>query len=271
MTSESILTKKQSKSYGPRPIDGYGDGASIWVTVRFDDECGNGHNTFAITAHVTVPKKRDWVACGCLHDDICKAFPELAHLIKWHLCSTDGPMHYIANTVYLASDRDHWGLREGEERVSSWERAVEFTGFPIRWRDRSSAFIKWLETAQGADFELIRIDHEGTEKDRELFGPKWTLGGAPDKWHECPFDTEAEGLEFLAAMTLGYQVVKVPTAYSRGKGKPRELDLARQSAVWPEATDAEMTAPDLEARLKARLPQLLADMRRDVEALGFVW
>jgi len=39
-------------------------------------------------------------ACGCLHDEIRQHFPELAHLIKWHLVSTDGPLHYIANTLY---------------------------------------------------------------------------------------------------------------------------------------------------------------------------
>lgn len=39
---------------------------------------------------------------GCIHDEVAKHFPELAHLIKWHLSSTDGPMHYVANTVYWA-------------------------------------------------------------------------------------------------------------------------------------------------------------------------
>jgi uncharacterized protein Usg len=91
------------------PIEGYGKGAALWVTIRFDDECGNGHNTFAITGDVRVPRKRDIVAGGCLHDEIAKVFPELEKFIKWHLCATDGPMHYVANTVYHASDKDHNG------------------------------------------------------------------------------------------------------------------------------------------------------------------
>lgn len=89
-----------------RPIPGYDKGATLRAEIRFDDEYGNGHNTFAITAEVRVPRRRDIEAGGCLHDDIARVFPELASLIKWHLVSTDGPMHYVANTVYHASDRD---------------------------------------------------------------------------------------------------------------------------------------------------------------------
>lgn len=98
-----------------RPIAGYGKDAAMTVEIRFDDDCGNGHNTFAITAEVKRPMARDIEAVGCLHDDIARVFPELAPLIKWHLVSTDGPMHYIANTVFLAGDADCWGLRKGEQ------------------------------------------------------------------------------------------------------------------------------------------------------------
>lgn len=68
------------------------------VEMRFDDECKNGHERFSITASLT--DKGHWIAGGCLHDEIAETFPELAPLIKWHLCSTDGPLHYIANTLY---------------------------------------------------------------------------------------------------------------------------------------------------------------------------
>lgn len=85
-----------------RPIDGYGRGATLSVEIRFDDECKNGRNTFAITAEVRRPGRRDVEACGCLHDEVAAIFPELAHLIQWHLCSNDGPMHYVADTCYHA-------------------------------------------------------------------------------------------------------------------------------------------------------------------------
>jgi hypothetical protein len=42
----SVLTKHQKKVYGPRPISGWGKNSQIRATVRYDDPCGNGHNSF---------------------------------------------------------------------------------------------------------------------------------------------------------------------------------------------------------------------------------
>lgn len=69
------------------------------VVLRYDDRCGNGYNTFSIT----VESKNDTYG-GCMHNTVCKVFPEFAHLIKWHLCSSNGPHAYIANTLYFAVD-----------------------------------------------------------------------------------------------------------------------------------------------------------------------
>jgi hypothetical protein len=58
-----------------------------------------------------------------------------------------------------------------------------------------------------------------------------------------------------------------------GEGKARELDFARSSAVWPEATDAELTVEpeELRKKLVARHPQLMADFRKAIEGAGFIW
>jgi hypothetical protein len=272
-TGTSTLTKNQK-----RTLWASYKGAPIQAEVRYDDECGNGHNTFAVTGTLygkerqrgTKAIKRDggawWPsAAGCLHDEIGEAFPELRHLLKWHLTSSDGPMHYIQNTIFLAETADCWGKKKGEPR--QWGRVVAFDCSPIRWRGRNNGdFINWLDGASGADFELIRIDHE---KEPKMFGPKWTLGGAPDRWYQCPFDSEAEGLEFLGAMRRGWKIERVPSVW--GTGKERELDAARCAACWPEATDEDLTAPGLKERLEARLPALMAEFRQDIEAAGFVW
>jgi hypothetical protein len=115
----SVLTKRQVKTFGPKPISGYGPGGVITATVRYDDQCGNGHNTFSITAEVRTNESRrrnDIQAGGCMHEEIARHFPELAPLIKWHLTSSDGPMHYPSNVTYLAGNLDHWGLAAGEFR-----------------------------------------------------------------------------------------------------------------------------------------------------------
>ena len=75
----------------------------LTVTVRHDDECGNGHNTFSITAvKAERAGNNHWYdrCWGCQHDEVTRFFPNLAPLLKWHLCSTDGPMHYVVNTLY---------------------------------------------------------------------------------------------------------------------------------------------------------------------------
>jgi len=148
----SILTKYQQKEVikeSPQLIK---------VTLRYDDSCNNGHNTFSITG--ALYHRRPFIygnvgPSGCIHEEIAEYVPELAHLIKWHLCSSDGPLHYIANTMY-------W-IKEGN------------------------------------------------------------------------------------------------------------LPYARSSAIWPEATDEELLSPDIEEKLRTRLPALLADFKQSMEAAGFIY
>ncbi len=270
LTSESKLTKQQYKSFGPRPIKGYGEGAAVWAHVRYDDECGNGHNTFSITGSVRVPKQRDIAASGCIHEEITEAFPELAHLIKWHLCSSDGPMHYIANTVHFASEKDCWGKLKGEPY--GYETHIVFGSNPIKHKfgKRFTEFLKEYGPRTNFDFEVLPLEHDKRAGETYDFAPKYTFGGFAEKWHECPFDTESETLDFLQALqTCEPKFVEVATQF--GKGKARELDSARNAAIWPDATDEELTAPGLEQRLQARLPQLLTEFRAAMELLGFTW
>lgn len=99
----SILTKNQKKTFGPKIYTENGTQYRITAKVRYDDECNNGHNSFSITGEIYRKRKSGgWEedSFGCLHDKIAKHFPELAHLIKWHLCASDGPMYYMENTLY---------------------------------------------------------------------------------------------------------------------------------------------------------------------------
>tara|TARA_R110002020_G_scaffold168531_1_gene357375 strand:+ start:54 stop:518 length:465 start_codon:yes stop_codon:yes gene_type:complete len=103
----SILTKSQTKT-ATRSYKKDWSEYRIRVELRYDDDCGNGHNSFGITADIVEKVNGRWRESmgGCCHDEIVEVFPEFADLIKWHLCSSDGPLHYIANTTYLASDKE---------------------------------------------------------------------------------------------------------------------------------------------------------------------
>lgn len=257
-----------------RPCPSYGEHATIRAEVRFDDNCKNGHNSFAITADIRDSRyrgSRGELAGGCCHDEIALAFPELAPLIRWHLTSSDGPMHYMANTVYQAGNRDHWGKVAGEPR--EWSTLIQFGANPIKHK-LPGKFVAFLQGArahpgrEAFDFEVIGVDHA----DRKTYGTKYTFGGYGSRWHDCPFDSESAALDFLCALqTCEPRFVKVATAF--GEGKARDLDAARRTAVWPDATDAELSAePEaLRAALAKRHSFLVAAFRQDMIAAGFIW
>lgn len=209
-TTESQLTKNQKRTYGPvaLPPTTWAKERSITARVRYDDECGNGHNTFSIVADIMENGIRE--AGGCCHEEVAAAFPELAPLIKWHLVSSDGPMHYIANTVYHA-------LEHGPKYA--W---VYYSGQrdPLGIDDKSERLLSYAKA------DLAK---------------------------------KAEGQP-------GYRV-----QWDEKTVKVSNLDHARSSAVWPDATDEELTAPGLKERLEARLPALMAEFRAAVESLGFTW
>ena len=115
---ESKLTKKQTKTMSKTYRED-GNNYKIKVELRYDDQCGNGHNTFAITADIR-ENSREYM-CGCCHDEIAEHFPELEKYIKWHGTTSEGPLHYISNTLYHAGDKDCNGLKKGEFRSFTYK------------------------------------------------------------------------------------------------------------------------------------------------------
>lgn len=267
----------------------YKEGARTrWMQceLRFDDECGNGFNSFAITGesgYCDAALKARGVgyrlqadSFGCLHEDAARVFPELAHLIPFHLFDSRGPMHYAANAVYLAGDRDHWGKRKGEPH--QFERRIVFGSNPIEhapggyWnRDK---FAAWVESmiAEGmpAVIGVEEIPHKDKPGETYKFSPHYTLSGYACDWTGAPFDSERKARNFAHALThCAPRVISVPVSW--GEGKARELDAARRAACWPDATDAElMQEPDaLRAALEARLPALVESFNSAMRAAGF--
>ncbi len=281
----TTLTKNQTKTFR---ADYYVDGEprTLIAKVRHDDKCGNGYNTFAITGDLYEPHRQPgeskithkdgkilWLnSGGCLHKEIAEHIPELAPYIKWHLCSTDGPMHYLANVLYMAGNKDCWHRAPGEPSAFSY--AVRFDNCPVS-HHIPGKFWKFLQERQGTgDFQVIAIAHKESTvlgcESKPHFDPKYTFIGFAEKWHECPFDSKVEADEFCEGMNrCKVEFVKLATSFSEGKA--RELDAARRSAIWPEATDEELMAPDLEEKLKARHPKLMEEFRAAVEKLGFTY
>ncbi len=179
-------------------------------------------------------------------------------------------MHYVANTTYFAGNRDHNGLLEGEASAAHHELFVNFANNPIRHKLRKmQKFAEFLkDNAPQFDFEIIGIDHDN----RETYETKYTFGGYADKWHECPFDSQDDAERFLYALqNCDPKFATAPTVF--GKGKKRELETARHSAIWPDATDEQLSLPkdELTQLLNDRLPALLEEFRIAVESIGFTF
>lgn len=280
------LWKQQKWISEERVITFQGEKIRVVAEVRYDDDCGNKHNSFAITGHGWDvgsrydKSRRDWDFGGCIHEQIAKAFPELEPLIKGHLMSNDSPMHYVANTVYHASNL-HNGKAKGEP--NSWEERIKFGDFPITF-SVAGGFLKWLKAAlehrkttqkgnpHRKDFQVVEVPYVKTVADNYEFKPKYSFDDFTTVWHQCPFDSKAEALEWQTAiLTCGIEVVKIVTGYS--KGKERNLDAARRCANWPEATDEQLCLPadELTKLLEARLPAMVAEFKAAIEGAGLLW
>lgn len=181
----------------------------ITAELRFDDERRNGHETFSITADIR-EDGREYMG-GCCHEEIAKHFPELAHLTQWHLVSTDGPLHYVANSMYHA--REHGATH-------AW---VYYTGAGV-----------------GDPLNLVEDE------------PKERLIG----YLKADKAREAEGVP-------GYRV-----QWDEKTVKVANLDHARSSAIWPEATIEQLRD---RAQLEARLPDLMTRFKADMLATGLLW
>ncbi len=100
--TKSTLNKSNSLIYKADKIKGK---QHIFVTIRLNDECKNGHQDFAITGDIYEAGKpksdRYWLGGGCCHDEILKAFPEFKIFVDLHNCDFSGtPMYPQANMPY---------------------------------------------------------------------------------------------------------------------------------------------------------------------------
>lgn len=106
---KSILTKCQKRKVTLNNLKYQNHQVDLIIELRYDDDCGNGHNSFSITGSLYETGKRSdkyCITCGCIHDIIKELAPEYTKYIKWHLMSSDEPLHYVANTIYWATKQD---------------------------------------------------------------------------------------------------------------------------------------------------------------------
>ena len=164
---KSILKRNQTREFVKEGhVNEYNEKTDLYVTVRFDDECGNGHNSLSVTANMYEAGwkiDRKMICEGCIHEEIVQAFPELKRAIDFHLCSTDGPMHYVADSLYHAGNKDCWGLKKGEKR---------------QIRNKRTGKLRWEWSVIEGDDIFGYIDSDEKPKETAIMGyvPCYQIG-----------------------------------------------------------------------------------------------
>lgn len=231
---ESKLIKNQKKEITVDFVEN-GKPYKLVIKLRYDDECNNGHNTFSITAN-RYGQNGSW-AFGCLHEDIEKYASHLEKYIKWHLTTSNGPLYYVENALYHARDTDYDGLRAGEYgcyKIKVLCNLHEDSDIIMCVYTTSVCYVNALNNPN-----LTKVNVREQEK-----LDKFLKGLNPD---------------------LNPRMEKVFLKYSLSKGKPLDLQAARNTAVWPEAELEDFT----KEKLLARLPSLMLEFQADMLELGF--
>ncbi len=145
-----------------------GNGLTLKATAGLHFLQGNRLPSFTVTGETRLNGRED--SCGCLHDDISKAWPVLAPVIVLHLSDSDGqPTYAEANGWYWlagffggAGERYHGasgiGAKDPEEclqifanhvRVSREEArrlALQDWSFGVTFAEAKPAFVAWVST-----------------------------------------------------------------------------------------------------------------------------
>ena len=234
---ESKIVKNQTKIVTVLNKSLYGQKVDAVIKIRHDDNCNNGHNSFSVTAIIYEAgyrSERRTITAGCCHEAIKRIAPELEYLIKWHLCSTDEPVHYVSNTMYHANETDCLGLRKGE--YSTFKKKV------------------FVDIGQKSKVYQTNGIYNNKQNNPNL-----------DK---CNVKEEKKLSEFIAKLNIPYSIEKVNEEWSKSEGKEIDLAAARSCAIAPKATLKQLQDKEW---LVARLPKLMQDFKKDVESLGFTY
>jgi hypothetical protein len=132
MDSQKITTASKLITYG-----GYKKRVRITATIRFDTD-------FSITG--TIKCGPHTIACGCLHDEISKHFPELREAIKWHLWNTNGKIHHVANGLYHYKNSGIDALRKYVNCPDLREDEANEEGLKARLPEQLEQFKKCVES-----------------------------------------------------------------------------------------------------------------------------
>lgn len=222
------------------------------IKIRLNDECGNGHEDFSITADIHEKLRNgQWreAGGGCCHDHILALRPDLKPFVDLHLATWQGvPMHATANAFYWFA-----GF------VPELAKVVQYHG-------GSGSGAKSAADCRRIFADMIRATHEQVDAivsqlprtEKELQAVLEDLG-FPAKWQ-----TEARAAIIQLEEWTGKQFESKAT---RGHWEPlaaehRALIIERRASGY---YSPEQTAARDAAKADAEKEKKLAGIRKDAE------
>lgn len=163
MTITETIVRRRYGHHRVNPAEGYPPGSTLTAVAELY-RIGEQRPYFSVTGEIgTYAQHRNGnvQACGCLHEEILRAWPELAPIVALHLSDEDGvPMHALENARYWAgltqwepmhADALARHLRiteEGEAEALTTEEAVaaKVAELAPRWKAEAEAAIAYLRS-----------------------------------------------------------------------------------------------------------------------------
>lgn len=127
---------------------------TLTATLKIQRLAGNASGYFSLIGEIRDSRRRrddGIVAWGCLHDEILKAWPDLADAVALHLSDEDGaPMHAAANGWYWYAGAV---VEAGLDRP---EGAGRYIGETVNGRAAADIFADHCRISRSLADELIQ-------------------------------------------------------------------------------------------------------------------
>lgn len=238
------------------------------LTVRWGLD--NRRHQLLLDVSVAEPLGGGWkppISEGPARRLVEKFWPEHVHALSYHGCSLTGPLHYIESTVFLAGARDCHGWVAGEHRVH------RETGLPL-WIVSSKGIHQVVASLEQPEPLVLNYEPQRVKK-AMTWGPN---KGIPvgekqrDEKGNHLWDIPERAFPTVRSIEQPKPLVYEFKPYL-GVGKEREFDSARAHAIWPDATNKELSvdAETLKQALNARLPKVLTELKKVVESFGMTF
>lgn len=167
---------------------------------------------FSATAEAWDRSSKDFVAGGCLHNEILEVWPEAATIVALHLSTWDGvPMHAGANSVYWAAGaRGGWGERYhggNSTPAKTPAECLSILASHLRITEAEAlAMCERIEAACPAEWEDEygrKMRKDAMQRDCDAMRPRWKAeaeAGIAFLLEHTASDWRAESEARLAAM-----------------------------------------------------------------------